>query len=207
MENYTLSTNETILYRGKATMLHDGKTGKKETKNVDLLLTNLNIVIFEETKKLFKTVSETTTYSVSDVKIYDETVQIIRRKSVVDIYLNCGELFLDFEKEKEAKLFCDQALKLVSGNSKLVRSVKKARKAIKETNEALDIDVIDIAKKTAAIACTATVNVASLEDAGKKTKIFGKIAETFLPASKKKQSQEMLSAPSDEAEAIETNEV
>ena len=207
MENYTLSTNETILYRGKATMLHDGKTGKKETKNVDLLLTNLNIVLFEETKKLFKTVSETTTYSVSDVKIYDETVQIIRRKSVVDIYLNCGELFLDFEKEKEAKLFCDQALKLVSGNSKLVRSVKKARKAIKETNDALDIDVIDIAKKTAAIACTATVNVASLEDAGKKTKIFGKIAETFLPASKKKQSQEMLNESSDETEVKVTSEV
>ena len=207
MENYTLSTNETILYRGSATMLHDGKTGKKETKNVDLLLTNLNIVLFEETKKLFKTVSETTTYSVSDVKIYDETIQVIRRKSVVDIYLNCGELFLDFEKEKEAKLFCDQALKLISGNSKLVRSVKKARKAIKETNEALDIDVIDIAKKTAAIACTATVNVASLEDAGKKTKIFGKIAETFLPASKKKQSQEMLNESNDETEVKVTSEV
>ena len=207
MENYTLSTNETILYRGKATMLHDGKTGKKETKNVDLLLTNLNIVLFEETKRLFKTVSETTTYSVSDVKIYDETIQVIRRKSVVDIYLNCGELFLDFEKEKEAKLFCDQALKLISGNSKLVRSVQKARKAIKETNEALDIDVIDIAKKTASLACAATVNVASVENAGKKTKILGKIAETFLPASKKKQSQEMLNESSDETEVKVTSEV
>ena len=85
--------------------------------------------------------------------------------------------------------------------------MKKARKAIKETNEALDIDVIDIAKKTASLTCSATVNVASLEGAGTKTKILGKIAETFLPASKKKQLQEMLSAPSDETKIEETSEV
>ena len=70
-----------------------------------------------------------------------------------------------------------------------------------------DIDVIDIAKKTASLTCSATVNVASLEGAGTKTKILGKIAETFLPASKKKQLQEMLSAPSDETKIEETSEV
>lgn len=65
----------------------------------------------------------------------------------MDIYFKSGELFLEFEKEKEAKEFCERALKLVSGYSKFVRSVKRVKKSINETNEALDIDMVDMAKK------------------------------------------------------------
>ena len=115
MENYTLKENETVLYRGEAIVLPDGKSTGRNAKPYDVWLTNLNIVIFIQQKKLLKTVIEPAVYSVSDVKIYDETLQIIRRKSVVDVYLKSGELFLDFEKDKEAKCFCDKALWLASG--------------------------------------------------------------------------------------------
>ena len=182
MENYILEENETILYRGNAILLSNGKKEDKHSPKIDVLLTNLNFVISVTKKKLFKTLQETTTYSVSDVKIYNDAVQVIRRKTVVDIYLKGCELFLDFEKEKEAKLFCDKALRLISGESKVVRSVKRFKKEINETNEALDIDIGDIAKKGAVLAATSAIGIASLEGAGKKSKILGKIAEAALGA-------------------------
>ena len=201
MENYTLQENETILFRGTAIILPDGKKSKNEEEH-DVLLTNLNIVLIGKIKKLFKTVNTVSVHSVSDVKIYDETVQIVRRKAVVDIYLKSGEVFADFKKEKCAKEFCDKALKLISGYSKFVRSVKKTQKVINETNEALDIDVVDMAKGAATFVCEATVGVGTLSGAGKKTKIASKIASTILNKTKKKETQML-----PEAEAKETEEV
>ena len=188
MENYILQENETILFRGTAILMPNGKAPKNQEEH-DVILTNLNIVFISKIKKMFKTVFQVDTYSVKDVKIYDETIQIIRRKSIVDIYLKQGEIFADFKKEKYAKEFCDRALKLISGYSKFVRSVKKTQKAINETNEALDIDIVDIAKNAAILACETTTGVAVLSETGKKTKIAGKIADTILGKVKKKETQ------------------
>ena len=41
----------------------------------------------------------------------------------------------------------DTALKLISGGSKFVRTVKKIKNEIEETNEKLDINIQQIAKK------------------------------------------------------------
>ncbi len=186
MENYILMNDETILYRGEALLLPDGKYDKKKDYVLaDVLLTNYNIVFTVKKKKLFKSVVDTQTYSITDIKIYDETVQVIRRKSIVDIYLNSAELFMKFKKEKDAKEFCDKALKLVSGYSKFVRSVKKTQKAIKETNEALDIDVVEIAKEGALFACEVATGVGTVNGVGKKTKVAGKIAGIILKKNKK----------------------
>ena len=184
MENYILQENETILFRGTAVLMPNGKA-PKDPEESDVLLTNLNIVFISKIKKLFKTVSEVAAYSVNDVKIYDEAVQIIRRKNIVDIYLKQGEIFADFKKEKYAKEFCDKALKLITGYSKFVRSVKKTQKVINETNEALDIDVVEIAKNAAIFTCETTSTVASLSEASKKQKI-GTIADKILSKMKKK---------------------
>ena len=192
MENYTLKENEVILYRGSATLLPNGKSNENNAVMNDLILTNFNIVITVKKKKLLKTVTETLIYSISDIKIHDEKIQVIRRKTVVDIYLKATELFLDFKKEKEAKLFCDNALKEISGESKLVRSVKKTKKAIKETNEALDIDVLEIAKATATTACEAASNLGTVKGIGKGTQILSSVANTLLGNSKKKKNEQLL---------------
>ncbi len=186
MENYNLKENETVLYRGCVTVIPDGK--EKNVPKSDFWLTNLNIVIITETKKLLRSVTHVETYSVKDVKIYDEKVQVIRRKNIVDIYMKTGELFLNFDKEKEAKLFCDTALRLISGESKFVRSVKRVKKEIHETDEALNINIAGMAAKSTEFVATATIGIASVSGAGKKTKIFGKIAETFLNGKKKSES-------------------
>lgn len=184
MENYTLKENETVLYRGEAIVLPDGKSTGRNAKPYDVWLTNLNIVIFVPEKKMFKTLIEPEIYSIEDVKVYDESIQIIRRKSVVDVYLKNGEIFLDFKKEKEAKSFCDKALKLASGESKFVRAVKRGRKEIKETNEALDVDMVDLTAKSVKFGAKVATRVASLDGASKTSKIFGAIGEVILGKTK-----------------------
>ena len=96
---------------------------------------------------------------------------------------------MDFQKEKYAKEFCDKALKLISGYSKIVRSVKKTQKFINETNEALDIDIVEIAKGAAKLTCEVTSTVATLNTSRKGTKIAGKIADTLLGKNKNKETQ------------------
>ena len=204
MENYTLKENEVILYRGSAVLLPDGKSSGKNATMNDLLLTNFNIVLTIKKKKLLKTIEETLTYSISDIKIHDEKIQVIRKRNIVDIYLKTAELFLDFKKEKEAKLFCNNALKEISGESKFVRSVKKTRKAIKETNEALDIDVLEIAKTTTVTACEVAANLGSVKGVGKGTRILSSVASTLLGNSKKKE-KELLKTSENETEKRKNN--
>ena len=193
MKEYVLKDNETILFRGNAILMPNGKRIETDKEKCDVVLTNLNIVLIEKVKKLFRTVNQANVFSVSDVKIYDETIQIIRRKAIVDIYLKKGELFLDFEKEKAAKEFCDKALKLISGNSKLVRAVKKAQKAIRETNEALDIDMVGIAKSAATVACETVVAIET-PNVSKKASIVGKAAKIFLGKSNKTETKTLAEA-------------
>ena len=205
MDNYTLKADETILYRGSVVVLRDGKSNEKKDHESDILLTNLNIVIVTTTKKILRTVAETFTYRVKDVKIYDESVQVKRKKSIVDIYLKDCELFLDFKKESEAKDFCGKALRLISGESKFVRSVKKAKKTVNETNEALDIDIGDMTKKTVLFTAEVTTGIASLKGVGRTTQVFGKIAESVLKKSKRKETKALEAPKENEHEEEEEN--
>lgn len=196
MENYTLKDDETILFRSTAILLPDGKRDPKNEKSCDLSLTNQNILVKTSVKKLFKAVQETEVYALQDVKVIDEDIQVIRRKSTVDVYIKEKELYLEFENEKSAKEFCDKALKQISGFSKFVRAVKKTQKVIKETNEALDIDIGKIAQNAAFVASEVTVEVATM-GTGKKAKAVSKIAEMIL---KKKPK------PEEGAPALESKE-
>jgi len=193
MENYTLKQNETVLFRSEITLLPNGKReANQKTPRADLILTNLYIVLIKRTKRLFSEIISTEIYDVNDVKIYDESVQILRNKALVDIYTKKGEIFIEFDKEKLAKSFCDKAIRLISGFSKLVRAVKKTQKAINETNEALDIDIIDGAKKVGSAAVTVAEAMSGIPGAGKKTKaisfitsaLFGKRKSAELEAKK-----------------------
>lgn len=175
MENYKLQSNETVLFKGEVDLIRGTKKIKAE-----LILTNLNLVFIIKSKKFFHTELEKEVYDVKEIKIYDEKYQVIRKKKKVDIYMLSGEKFLEFQKEKQAKEFSNAVLRLVSGESKLVRGVKKVRKAVSETNDSLDIDVVEIAKKTANLAGEVAVAAATGTGAGKKTKMLGKIAGALM---------------------------
>ena len=172
MENYTLNQNETILYKGPVIDCIDGDyTNDSKRKEAELILTNENIVLIKTTKKFFKEVTDAEIISVLDVKIYDDTVQVIRDKKNVNIYALNTEKFLVFNKEKDAKEFTDKALKLISGNSKFVRGVKKIQKSVSETEDALDVDITGTAKQVG----KAVINAAA-EAPNAKISFIGKVA-------------------------------
>ena len=130
-------------------------------------------------------------------------MQVIRRKSIVDVYMKTGELFLDFEKEKEAKLFCDKALKLISGESKFVRSVKKVRKEIRETDEALDTNIEGLVSAGIEIAANVTMDIAKIEGASKKTKVLGIVAEKIKEAKNKNKVASLPEAHVEQEEGVD----
>lgn len=191
MENYVLKENETVLYRHEVFVLPISKKRDKAIPESELWLTNLNIVICTPKKKLLRTIFETEVYSVTDVKRYDERVQVINRRNTVDIYLKDKELFLNFKKSGEAKRFSDIALRLISGESKIVRGVKRVRKAIRETDDALEINTMEIATATATIAAEVAIGVASLPSAGKRAKNIGVIADKLLNRKNKTNLEEI----------------
>ena len=202
MNNYTLQENETILFRGSCAIMPDSKKNEKNDEANDIILTNINIVLFTKRKKFLKTVEDIQIFNVFDVKTYDETVQIIRRKSVVDIYLKECELFLDFFKEKYAKEFCDKALKLISGYSKFVRGVKKTQKVVKETNEALDIDIGEIAKSGVEFACEVALTSSAPTTVKSGMKITTAIAQVMHRQIGKKENQGLIEAQTEPKEIL-----
>lgn len=203
MNNYTLQENETILFRGSCAIMQNGKKNEKTDEANDIILTNNNIVLFVKRKKFLKTVEEVQVFNVLDVKTYDETVQIIRRKSIVDIYLKECELFLDFLKEKYAKEFCDKALRLISGYSKFVRGVKKTQKAVKETTEALDIDIAEAVRSGTEFVCDVVLesDIPIASKGGKK--ITTAIAKVVHSRIGKKEKQPLIEAQRDKDEISE----
>ena len=192
MNNYALKNDETILYHGEVQLLTAGKKiGEYKSTLAEIVLTNFNLIVKTNVKKMLSTSVETRVYKVEDIKIYNDAPQITRDKKNVDICLNGAELFLSFDKEKEAREFCDKALRLVSGNSKFVRAVKKTQKAVQETNEALDIDIGEIAKGTAVAVANVVVAASGVPTAGKKTKMLGAVVKSFMG----KKDKPQLSAP------------
>ena len=196
MKNHTLRSDETVLFHSEVTLLNEGKrVGEPKPILAELLLTNYYLVISYNKKSLFTTTTETETYEAKSIKIYDDTVQALRNKKRVDVYLQETELFFEFDKEKGAKLFVDKYQRLITGNSKFVRAVKKTQKTINETNDALGIDVVAVAKGTVSLAAEATM-AATVISGGKKAKMLRAVIGTMF----KNKSGNELSAPKEKTE-------
>lgn len=177
MENYILREDETVLFKSRVQMQI---TSKKKIE-VELLLTNLNFVFIRD-KKFFSKSIENEVFDVKNVKIYDATYQIVRKNKKVEIYMIGVEKFLEFPTLKSAKEFTDIALKLVSGYSKFVRGIKKAQKSVKETEDALDIDIKETTKKAVAFAGEVAV-VMGENSKSPKMKFFGNVAKSIKEVS------------------------
>jgi len=196
MKHYVLQKDETVLLRKSVQRLREGKkVGQYAATDAEVLLTNLHIVVSENRRAMLSATVETEVYDVHDVKVYDDTVQVIREKRRVSVYLNAAELFLEFEREQAAKEFCDREHKLISGYSKLVRAVKKTQKTITETNEALDIDIVGAVKTTVAVAGEITVAVASASGTSK-ARMLGGVVDKLIH----RQPKQAIAAPASEDE-------
>lgn len=91
-------------------------------------------------------------------------------------------------------------MRLLSGNSKLVRAVKKVKKEINETEEALDVDITGAAKVVADVA----LEVAGATTGGKQAGKFSKgIAALTTAIKKKKEEKKLLANEQPEVKQIE----
>lgn len=185
MKHYELQNNEVILYRGTVNLLPDGKpenNNRPKKEEIYLILTNLHIIIDKTTQKFLSKKVDTLLYDTQTVKKYNDTPQIIQKGATVDVYLLATELFLEFPNKKQATEFNNAALRLLTGQSKLVRGVKKGQKAIKETEDALNIDISGTAKAAAIVAVEMAAG-----STGKKIHTVGTFMKKLFVQKEKKQ--------------------
>lgn len=187
MKHYELQADEVILYRGQVNLLPDGKPAKPapfKKSETDVILTNLHLIVDETVRGLFNKSVDTLIYDVDVIKKYNDVPQVIQKGAYVDVYLIGTELFFQFPNKKEATLFTNAALRLLTGYSKLVRGVKKAQKAVRETEDALDIDIKGAMKTAASV----TVDVVSQSKAKQGVgKTIGMFAQSIFKKKKEKQ--------------------
>ncbi len=135
MENYSLQANEVLLYKGEA---YNG---------IEIMLTNLNLIIVKKTQKLFKKAQvETFVYSKDDIKIYNDIPQVKQKESSVEIFLTLEEIKFDFYSRTEAHKFVNAVYELLTGKSTATRGAEKIKSAIKLVDNTLGIDTMDTVK-------------------------------------------------------------
>ena len=182
MENYKLKDDEVIIFRDEVAVAKNEKSIPNK-QQVELILTNYNYVFVTTTKKFLTQETTTEEYPIKDTKFFDEKAYVTRKGKMVVLCVIGAEKFIIFKKTKSAKEFTDKAQKLVTGYNKMVRGVKQVQKTVKETNEALDIDVVQIAKTVAggtmAIAGGVAEEMAKSSNAGKGIKFIATVSKVF----------------------------
>ena len=101
----------------------------------------------------------------------------MKKEEIVNLYFSNSELHIEFSAEREAKIFTDTLRRLCSGQSKLVRNILKIKKEIKNTGDALDIDISAVAKTAAKIGLNTAMEVTGGSGVNKVSKIIGNIAQ------------------------------
>lgn len=140
MENYSLQSNEAVLYKGEATL---GNNKKRS----ELLLTNINIVVITKTKKLFSNEQvDLKSYPVKDMKVYNDVPQIKQHGCMVEIYLTNTEITFDFYSKFEAYKFATAANKLVTGKSMSERGAEKVKGAVNLVDDTFGINTVGTIK-------------------------------------------------------------
>lgn len=141
MAEYSLQTDESILYRGPVTV-------PTEKGSSELILTNINIVVSTAMKKgLFaKPETNATIYSIQDVKIYNGEPQVKQKGSNVEIYFKNQELVVCFASRVELMRFKMAAVKLLTGKSAQARGADKVKHTLNLIDNTLGMDVAGTVK-------------------------------------------------------------
>lgn len=135
MESYSLQTNEVILYKSEP------------CNGIEIMLTNLNIIILKKTQKLFKKAQvETFVYSKDDIKVYNGVPQVKQKDSSVEIFLSSEEIKVNFYSRIEAHKFVNSVYELLTGKSITMRGAEKVKNAINLVDTTLGIDTMNTVK-------------------------------------------------------------
>lgn len=141
MEHYQLKPHEVVLYKGEINFAN-------QEDITQLILTNLNTIYKTTHKKIFGDDEiSVEVYSIQDIKIYEETPQIIAKGHNVDIYYLTTEKELYFKSKSEVSKFVNAAMKLLTGKSTAQRRVEKVKQTIDMVDNTLGIDTIGATKE------------------------------------------------------------
>ena len=124
MKNYEVD-NEAVIYRGTAIdCAEQDFNNQSEHEKAEIILANEHIVLMKTAKKRFQNVTNVEIIGLKDVKIFDDTVQIIQNDNAVKIYTLETEKFLLFPNANEATEFSDKAHALIKRMLKSVKAIK-----------------------------------------------------------------------------------
>ena len=197
MEQFILEEDEFELFKGTAKLI----VNKKEI-DTEVHLTTKRFAFIIIRKVLLVKKTETEYHEIHSVKIYKEKPQIQQKNNVVDIYFKDSERSLKFQNKKEASLFASEAIKFLTGKSKFARFVDKAKEVIKDVDETLNINTVEITKNIASL---------SAKKAGKAIgsaitkKVIGSNKETLKIGGgvfKKKETKTLTLTPDEQVNAV-----
>lgn len=153
MENYSLQSNEVVLYKGNASIDKRKSNTEGFLTNItfrEVMLTNINIVLILKSKKMFsKEEIDIQVFPVADIKIFNDIPQIKQSDYKVVIYLINEEITLSFPTKSEARKFVGAVYEFVTGKSLSERGASKVKGTINVVNDALGIDAVDTLKNVA----------------------------------------------------------
>lgn len=150
MDNYNLQPNEVIVFKGNCQL---SKTDEKilnsmiDNSSIDLILTNLNLVFINKSKKMFsKEKIDVEIYPTSEIKIYNDAPQINQKNNIVEIFFSDSEKSIVFTTSHEARKFVGKALELLTGKNLSNRVSDKIKGSINLVDDTLGIKTVDTVK-------------------------------------------------------------
>lgn len=136
MEYYQLKSDEVVLFKGFITFVN-------EQEKTNLILTNQNVVFITKYKDEFLNENaKVEYYSVEEVKMYEGKPQVKVNKNLVEIYFTTTEKEFVFDVKAEQHKFVDEAIKLLTGKTKVQRAAEKVKSAIDLVDDTFGIDSV-----------------------------------------------------------------
>lgn len=148
MKNYELDSNEVVLYKGNVTSIQ----GNEE---MQLILTNLNIVFLTMRKKVFDNEDVIVdVYPVTEIKMYNGVPQIKVNGNIAEIYLLTIEKEIQFPSKGEINKFRNEVTSLLTHKTKAERCAQKVKNAIELVKDTIGEDGINAIKSVVGVVGT-----------------------------------------------------
>lgn len=139
MFNYSFREDEALLHNAQIKL-------DDNDEFAEIYLTNLFITIIK-TSKTDESLKEVFPYSVAEIKYYNETPQIRHNGLHFDIFFLNTVISFSFLNKKDAKIFVNQTLTLLTGKTAAQRNVDSLNGLIDFIDETLDIDTAGTMKE------------------------------------------------------------
>ena len=146
MENFVLQPNESVLYKGEGRFAN--KNGSLlSTQKLEIILTNLNLVFIEKTKKVFsKEQVVVEVHPIGEIKIYNGIPQIKQKNTAAEIYFINEEKLVIFYSKHELHKFVNVVNRLLTGKSMAVRGADKVKNVVNLVDDTLGVNTMGAVK-------------------------------------------------------------